>query len=59
MADDPRVRQNRIALLQAIGATVSRTARLTELVVDKAEARAKGTAGGVDCGSMQSTAGEE
>jgi glycyl-tRNA synthetase beta chain len=42
MAEDPKVRQNRIALLQAIGRTVSRTARLTEVVVDKAEARGKG-----------------
>jgi glycyl-tRNA synthetase beta chain len=39
MAEDPKVRQNRIALLQAIGRIVSRTARLTEVVVDKAEAR--------------------
>jgi glycyl-tRNA synthetase beta chain len=42
MAEDPKVRENRIALLQSIGKTVSRTARLTEVVVDKAEARAKG-----------------
>ncbi|MFL6232079.1 MAG: glycine--tRNA ligase subunit beta [Thermoanaerobaculia bacterium] len=41
MAEDPKVRRNRIALLQAIGRAVSRTARLTEVVVDKAEARAK------------------
>jgi glycyl-tRNA synthetase beta chain len=41
MAEDEGVRKNRIALLQAIGKTVSRTARLTEVVVDKAEARAK------------------
>jgi glycyl-tRNA synthetase beta chain len=41
MAEDPEVRRNRIALLQAIGRAVSRTARLTEMVVDKAEARAK------------------
>jgi glycyl-tRNA synthetase beta chain len=41
MAEDPKVRQNRIALLQAIGRTVNRTARITEVVVDKAEARAK------------------
>ncbi|PYQ61826.1 MAG: glycine--tRNA ligase subunit beta, partial [Acidobacteria bacterium] len=41
MAEDPEVRRNRIALLQAIGQTVSRTAKLTEVVVDKAEARAK------------------
>jgi glycyl-tRNA synthetase beta chain len=41
MAEDPEIRQNRIALLQSIGANVSRIARLTDLVVDKAEARAK------------------
>ena len=41
MAEDENVRRNRLALLQAIGRTVSRTARLTEVVVDKAEARAK------------------
>jgi glycyl-tRNA synthetase beta chain len=41
MDPDPQVRRNRIALLQAIHRTVSRTARLTEVVVDKAEARAR------------------
>ncbi|HXO19211.1 MAG TPA: glycine--tRNA ligase subunit beta, partial [Thermoanaerobaculia bacterium] len=41
MDPDPRVRQNRIALLQAIGRTASRTARLTEVVVDRAEQRAR------------------
>lgn len=41
MAEDPAVRQNRLALLQEIGRTVNRTARITEVVVDKAEARAK------------------
>jgi glycyl-tRNA synthetase beta chain len=41
MAEDEKVRRNRIALLQAIGRAVSATARLTEMVVDKAEARAK------------------
>ena len=41
MAEDEAVRSNRIALLQAIGHAVSRTAKLTEMVVDKAEARAK------------------
>jgi glycyl-tRNA synthetase beta chain len=41
MAEDETVRRNRIALLQAIGRAVSRTAKLTEMVVDKAEARAK------------------
>jgi glycyl-tRNA synthetase beta chain len=41
MAEDPQVRRNRIALLQAIHRTVTRTARLNEVVVDKAEARAK------------------
>jgi hypothetical protein len=35
------VKANRIALLQAIHRTVSRTARLTEVVVDKAEARSR------------------
>lgn len=41
MAEDEAVRRNRLALLQAIGKTASRTAKLTEMVVDKAEARAK------------------
>lgn len=41
MDPDPGVRRNRLALLQAIHRTVSRTARLTEVVVDKAEARAR------------------
>jgi glycyl-tRNA synthetase beta chain len=41
MAEDPQVRQNRIALLQAILRSISRTARLTDVVVDKAEARAR------------------
>ena len=39
MAEDEGVRQNRLALLQAIGRSVSRTARLSEVVVDKGEAR--------------------
>jgi len=41
MVDDENLRNNRVALLQAIGRTVSRTARLSEVVVDRAEARAK------------------
>jgi glycyl-tRNA synthetase beta chain len=41
MAEDPNIRRNRIALLQAIHRSIVRTARLTEVVVDKAEARAK------------------
>jgi len=41
MAEDENVRRNRIALLQAIGRAASRTAKLSEMVVDKAEARAK------------------
>jgi glycyl-tRNA synthetase beta chain len=41
MAEDEKVRRNRIALLQAIGRAVSATAKLTEVVMDKAEARAK------------------
>src|SRR5215218_260347 len=54
MAEDPNVRRNRIALLQAIGRAVSRTARLIEVVVDKAEARAK--VGGVGPGNRQGRA---
>jgi glycyl-tRNA synthetase beta chain len=42
MDPDEQVRANRIALLQAILRTVSRTARLTEVVVDRAEHRARG-----------------
>jgi glycyl-tRNA synthetase beta chain len=41
MVEDPRVRANRIALLQAIGLTLSRIAKLTEMVVDRAELRAR------------------
>jgi len=39
MDEDRRLRRNRIALLQAIHRTISRVARLTEVVVDKAEYR--------------------
>jgi glycyl-tRNA synthetase beta subunit len=41
MAEDPAVRRNRLALLQSIQRTVSRVARLTEMVVEKAEYREK------------------
>jgi glycyl-tRNA synthetase beta subunit len=41
MVDDPGLRANRIALLQAIGRTLSRIAELTEMVVDRAELRAR------------------
>jgi glycyl-tRNA synthetase beta subunit len=41
MDPDPNVRTNRIALLQAIHRTISRTAKLTEMVVDKAELRGR------------------
>jgi glycyl-tRNA synthetase beta chain len=41
MDPDPEVRANRIALLQAIHRTISRTAKLTEMVVDKAELRGR------------------
>lgn len=41
MAEDPRVRANRLALLQRIGRGLGRTARLTEVVVDRAEHRAR------------------
>ena len=43
MDKDPGVRANRIALLQAIGQTVSRVGRLTEMVVDRAGQRTGGT----------------
>ncbi len=41
MDPDPAIRANRIALLQAIHRTVSRTAKLTEMVEDKAELRGR------------------
>jgi glycyl-tRNA synthetase beta chain len=43
MDEDRRLRRNRIALLQGIHRTLSRVARLTEVVVDKGEYR-QGTA---------------
>ena len=39
MDDDAEIRQNRVALLQSIQRMISRTARLTEVVVDKSEHR--------------------
>jgi glycyl-tRNA synthetase beta chain len=42
MDPDAAVRANRIALLQSILRTISRTARLTEVVVDRTEHRARG-----------------
>jgi glycyl-tRNA synthetase beta chain len=39
MDEDRDLRQNRIAMLQSIQRTLSRTARLTEMVVDRAELR--------------------
>jgi glycyl-tRNA synthetase beta chain len=41
MDEDRRLRRNRIALLQAILRVLSKTARLTEVVVDRAEHRAR------------------
>lgn len=41
MDEDRRLRRNRIALLQGIHRSISRIARLTEMVVDKAEHRAR------------------
>jgi glycyl-tRNA synthetase beta subunit len=41
MDKDEDTRRARIALLQKIGSDISRTARLTEMVVDKAGTRAK------------------
>jgi glycyl-tRNA synthetase beta chain len=42
MDEDPAVRRNRLALLQSSHRVLSRAARLTEMVVDKAEHRARG-----------------
>jgi len=39
MVDDEALRANRVALLRSIHTAVSRTADLTELVIDKAEHR--------------------
>ncbi len=50
MDKDPDVKRNRIALLQAIDRTVSRTAKLTEVVVDKSEARARAGTSGTSAG---------
>jgi glycyl-tRNA synthetase beta chain len=41
MDEDRRLRRNRIALLQSIERAIGRTARLTEMVVDRAEHRAR------------------
>ncbi len=41
MDENRELRQNRIALLQRIQRTLSRTAVLTELVVERAEPRGK------------------
>jgi glycyl-tRNA synthetase beta chain len=41
MAEDPDLRANRLALLGAIGALLSRVGRLTEMVVDREEHRRK------------------
>ena len=45
MDDNRAVRENRIALLQRIDRVLSGTARLTEMVVDRAEHRARSGAG--------------
>jgi glycyl-tRNA synthetase beta chain len=42
MDEDPDLRANRLALLHSINTTISRTAHLTEMVVDRAEHRRKG-----------------
>jgi glycyl-tRNA synthetase beta chain len=42
MDEDPALRGNRLALLHSIHKTLSRTAHLTEMVVDRAEHRKKG-----------------
>jgi glycyl-tRNA synthetase beta chain len=44
MAEDEGVRANRLALLRATGGTLSRVARLTEMVVDREEHRKRSAA---------------
>ena len=44
MDEDAKMRHNRIALLQSIQRMMSRTARLTEVVVDKSEHREQSVA---------------
>jgi glycyl-tRNA synthetase beta subunit len=46
MDPDPEVRAHRIAMLRAIGRTLNRAARLAEVVVDRAEHRARSAGGG-------------
>jgi glycyl-tRNA synthetase beta chain len=41
MDEDPQLRANRLALLQSIHRTLSRTARLTEMVVDRRDLKSK------------------
>ncbi len=48
MDEDPEMRQNRIGLLQSIQRMISRTARLTEVVVDKSEHRERAASGQQD-----------
>jgi glycyl-tRNA synthetase beta chain len=45
MDENPELRQNRIGLLQSIQRLISRTARLTEVVVDKSEHRERTATG--------------
>jgi hypothetical protein len=45
MDENRELRNNRIALLQTIQRMISRTARLTEVVVDKSEHRERGESG--------------
>ncbi|HZI64424.1 MAG TPA: glycine--tRNA ligase subunit beta, partial [Thermoanaerobaculia bacterium] len=54
MDEDPAVRRNRLALLQSIHRVLSRAARLTEMVVDKAEHRARGARGAPAAGAATS-----
>jgi glycyl-tRNA synthetase beta chain len=48
MDENRDLRFNRLALLQSIQRTISRAARLTEIVVDKAELRERGTRNKLD-----------
>jgi hypothetical protein len=45
MDENRELRNNRLALLQTIQRMISRTARLTEVVVDKSEHRERGESG--------------
>ncbi len=59
MDENRELRFNRIALLQSIQRILSRTARLTEVVVDKAEHRKRGQGTGPKADSASDADGDE